>query len=185
MMATILIAAFIVVFTGYAIGIYNNLVRKRQLLFEAASGIDVQLKRRWELIPKIVDTVKGYAGHEKGLLEKVTTMRAQMVSSVPLSKRSQSETELSTTLKSIFALAEAYPELKANQNFLQLQQTLSDIEDQIQMARRYYNATVRDYNILCQQFPSVLVANILGFKPEKFFELEYATERQTPEIKFE
>jgi LemA protein len=176
----------VVVVIGFAVaGMYNGLVRGRLLVKEASSGIDVQLKRRYDLVPKIVDTVKGYAQHEKGLLEKVTQMRSQLVNGAPPADRGRAESELSGALKSIFALAEAYPDLKANQNFIQLQTTLAQIEDQIQMSRRYFNGAVRDYNMQCQQFPSVFVANAFGFRPEKFFELEYATERQSPDIKFD
>lgn len=167
-----------------AIPLYNGLVRNRQLVKEALSGIDVQLKRRWDLIPRVVETVKGYAGHEKGIFEKVSTMRSQMAASAPLPDKARAENELSTTLKSIFAIAEAYPDLKANQNFIQLQNTLKEIEDQIQMSRRYYNGVVRDYNVMVQQFPGNLFASAFGFRSEEYFELEYVTERQAPDVKF-
>ncbi|MDD5347852.1 MAG: LemA family protein [Candidatus Omnitrophica bacterium] len=184
-MGLIFLIVIIVIAAAAVGGVYNGLVRNRLLVKEASSGIDVQLKRRWDLIPKVVDTVKGYAQHEKSLMEKVTSMRSQMVSGASLADRGKAETELSATLKSIFALAEAYPDLKANRNFIQLQTTLSEIEDQIQMSRRYYNGTVRDYNMMCQQFPSGLVAGAFGFRPEPFFELEYATQRQSPDVKFD
>jgi len=181
----VIILILLVAAVVFAVSSYNNLIRGRLLVKEAFSGIDVQLKRRYDLIPKIVDTVKGYAQHEKTLFEKVANMRAQMVSGASLAERAKVETELSGALKSIFALAEAYPELKANQNFIQLQSTLSEIEDQIQMSRRYYNGTVRDYNLQCQQVPSNFIANSFGFALEQFFELEYATQRQAPDVKFD
>ncbi|MFH1247589.1 MAG: LemA family protein [Candidatus Omnitrophota bacterium] len=168
----------------FSVRMYNMLVRARFLVKEAYSGIDVQLKRRHDLIPKIVDTVKGYAQYEKTLLEKVTSLRSQFSAANPLSERIKSENELAGALRSVFALSEAYPDLKANQSFLQLQSTLSEIEDQIQMSRRYYNGTVRDYNVLTGQFPSNIIASFFNFKPEGFFELEYATQRQSPDVTF-
>lgn len=167
-----------------AVYLYNKLVACRFLVKEASSGIDIQLKRRHDLIPKIVDIVSGYAAYERSLLEKVTSMRAEFDTAGPMPDKLKKENELSGCLKNIFALSENYPDLKANENFLQLQITISGIEDDIQLARRYYNGTVRDYNILIGQFPSNILARIFAFKSETFFELEYATERRSPDVRF-
>lgn len=164
--------------------IFNQLVHQRNLVEEAASGIDVQLKRRYDLVPNLVETVKGYRQHEQSLFEQVTKLRAQLMAAGSLDEKKPMENNFSRSLKSIFALAENYPDLKANQSFLDLQKSLVDIEDQLQMARRYYNGSVRNYNILAQSFPANVVAAIFGFKGASFFEIEYATERQTPDVKF-
>ena len=181
-MFIVVIAVVFVAIT--AVSVYNRLVRLRMLTREALSGVDVQLKRRHDLIPNIVETVKGYAGHERKLLEEVTAMRSGPMSAGGVKEKAAAENMLSRTLKSIFALAEAYPDLKANQNFLGLQKTLSETEDQIQLARRYYNGTVRDYNVLTETFPSSLVANMFKFERTEFFEIEYATERVAPDVNF-
>ena len=164
--------------------IFNQLIRQRSLKDEAWSGIDVQLKRRHDLIPNIVEAVKGYKSYEQKTLADITQLRSQLMCPVPMKDKGKLENELSTALKSIFALAEAYPDLKANQNFLKLQETLTDIEDQIQLARRYYNGTVRNYNIAVQTFPNNFIAQLFLFKPAEFFELEYVTERKVPDVKF-
>lgn len=184
-----MIAGIILVVLGglaVAVGlVYNGLVHKRMLVKEAASGIDVQLKRRYDLIPKIVDTVRGYTQYEKSLFERVTALRSQLVSgSQSVADKAKAESELSGALKSVFALAEAYPALKASEGFTQLQNTLGEIEDQIQLSRRYYNGAVRDYNVMVAQVPSNIIASAFKFGPEKFFEIEYATERTAPDIKF-
>jgi len=152
------------------------------LVREASSGIDVQLKRRHDLIPNIVDTVKGYSQYERKLLEDVTSLRSNVIEGSNLKEKNKVENELSKALKSIFAVAENYPDLKANKNFLDLQKTLSEIEDQIQLARRYFNGTVRNYNILVESFPSNLLAHIFKFKSLDYFEIEYATERKVPDV---
>lgn len=177
MIALIVVAAFIIY-------LFNQLIRQRSLKDEAWSGIDVQLKRRHDLIPNVVETVKGYKQHEQKTLEDITKLRAQLLCPVPMKDKGKLENDLSSALKSIFALAEAYPDLKANQNFLKLQETLTDIEDQIQLARRYYNGTVRNYNIAIQSFPGNLVAQLFLFKQAEFFELEYVTERKVLDVKF-
>jgi LemA protein len=168
---------------GWVIFSFNRLVRDRTLLREAWSGIDVQLKRRSNLVPNLVECVKGYANYEKFTLERVTEIRSQTGQSETLRQRNESENALTDQLKHIFALAESYPELRANNNFLQLQKELTEIEEQIQYARRYYNGATRNYNIRAQSFPSVLVAGLFGFKPEEFFEIETATDRANPEVK--
>ncbi|MBN3038064.1 MAG: LemA family protein [Candidatus Omnitrophica bacterium] len=179
-----ILLAILVVVAVVFVGIYNRFIRLSNLTKEAWSGIDVQLKRRYDLIPKIVDTVKGYAEHEKNLLEEVTSIRSRLLQMNGAGEKGNVENHLSHTLKSIFALAENYPDLKANQGFLELQKMISEVEDQIQMARRYYNGTVRDYNICVEAFPSNLIANLLNYKPRDFFEIEYATERKSPDVRF-
>jgi LemA protein len=167
-----------------AVLMFNNLVRVKMLVGEAWSGIDVQLKRRYDLVPNVVETVKGYAQHERKVLEGVTEMRSRLMRGSDQKDRKELENGLAQGLKSIFALAEAYPDLKANKNFADFQKTLSEIEDQIQMARRYYNGTVRNYNTAIQVFPGNIIAGIFSFKPSEFFEIEYATQRETPDVKF-
>ncbi len=161
---------------------YNTLVRAKQLVQEAWSGIDVQLKRRRDLIPNLVEVTKGYAGHEKTTLEEVTRLRSV---DAPPSQRQQKqavENDLTKALRSVFALAEAYPNLKANEQFLNLHKSLVDIEDELQMARRYYNGTVRDYNIRIQSFPGNFIAGMFNFKREEFFEIEIVTDRENPAV---
>ena len=163
--------------------IYNGLVTKRSLVNEGWSGIEVQLRRRFNLVENLVTTVKGYASHETELLEKITNLRASVRSDDP-SVRGQAEAQVSGALANIFAVAEGYPDLKADQYYLQLQTELSDIEDHIQQSRRYYNGAVRDFNIACETFPSVLIAQSMGFQPASFFELESDEERALPKVDF-
>lgn len=151
---------------------------------EAWSGIDVQLKRRHDLIPNVVEAVKGYMQHERKVLEDITNIRASLINAVTVKEKSQRENNLSSAFKSIFAVVENYPDFKANQAILELQKNLTEIEDQIQFARRYYNGTVRNFNILAESFPSNILASLFNFKPADFFEIEYATERNTPDVKF-
>ncbi|MFA6217586.1 MAG: LemA family protein [Candidatus Omnitrophota bacterium] len=164
--------------------IFNRFIKYRTLMREAWSGIDVQLKRRHDLIPNILESVKGYMGYEQKLFESVAVIRSKIGNVQGIKDKSQVENELSGALKSVFALAEAYPDLKANKSFLGLQQSLIEVEDQIQMARRYFNGTVRNNNILVESFPSNLVAGMFNFKIAEFFEIEFATERKAPEVKF-
>ncbi len=187
-MGTLLIALFIliaglVVLALWVIAIYNDLVRKKQMVEEAWSGIDVQLKRRHDLIPNLVETVKGYAKHERETLENVTRARARAMDASTPEERMKAEQDLSRALLNLFAVAEAYPDLKANENFLHLQEELSAIEDEIQLARRYYNATVREYNIAIQTFPRNIVASIFGFREYQYFEME-PEEKEPPQVKF-
>lgn len=177
----LLILALIII---YLIYIYNKLIRLRNLTQEGWSGIDVQLKQRANLIPNLVETVKGYMTHEKELLEKIAALRAQSLSAPTVADRAQNENLLTNALRQLFAVAENYPELKASQNFLDLQQTLTNLENQIQLSRRYYNGTVRDLNITIQSFPSNLVARTFQFTPASFFEIEDAKERAVPNVKF-
>ncbi|MBT3200689.1 MAG: LemA family protein [Phycisphaerales bacterium] len=168
---------------GWVIYSFNRLVRDRTLLREAWSGIDVQLKRRSSLAPNLIECVKGYANYEKFTLERIAEIRTQAGQSETLRQRNENENALTDQLKHLFALVESYPELRANNNFLELQKELTEIESQIQYSRRYYNGATRNYNIRAQSFPSVLVAAIFGFQSEEFFEIETATERANPEVK--
>ncbi len=165
-------------------GAYNGLVRVRNQVDEAWSDIDVQLKRRYDLIPNLVETVKGYAGHERALFEKVTAARAAAISAQGPQAKGEADLGLTGALKSLFAVAEAYPDLKANQNFAQLQSDISDTENKIQAARRFYNGNVRDFNTRVQQFPTNLIASLLGFKAREFFELEQAAAKEPVAVKF-
>lgn len=151
--------------------VYNALIKLRNKVDEGWSDIDTQLKRRYDLIPNLVETVKGYASHEKDTLQKVTEARAKAMEAKGVHNKEQAENMLTGALKTIFALAENYPDLKANQNFLDLQQTLTEIEENIQLSRRYYNATVRDFNTKLQVFPNNLIAAPFGFKKREFFQI--------------
>ena len=152
--------------------VYNNLVRSKTRVDEAWSDITVQLKRRLDLIPNLVETVKGYASHEKQVFENVTQARAQTISATSVKETAHAENQFEAALKSLFAVAEAYPDLKANQNFRDLQAELVDTEDKIQAARRFYNGATRDYNIKIKVFPTNVFAGMLGFKAREFFEVE-------------
>lgn len=183
-MTLLIIGVVVLLLVFYAIGIYNKLVRLNTLVDEAWSGIDVQLKKRYSLIPNLVETVKGYAKHEQETFEKVVKARNLAQFATTVEDHQAAENQLNKALVNLFALAEQYPELKANQNFLQLQEELSVIEQDIQKSRRYYNGTVREKNILVDSFPSNILANAFGFIKSKFFELENETERSLPQVKF-
>ena len=174
---TLLVIGAVIV---WAIAIYNRFVKRKNVVQEAWSGIDVQLKRRSNLIPNLVEVVKGYAKHEAETLSKVTEQRTGN----SVAERSAHETEVSKAIQSLLAVAEAYPDLKANENFLDLQNNLDEIESHIQSARRFYNGAVRDLNILVESFPSNLIANIFNFRAAQFFEIELDSERQVPQVKF-
>jgi LemA protein len=174
----ILIAVALIVFM-----MYNALVRLKVQADSAWSDIDVQLKRRYDLVPNLVETVKGYASHERGTLEAVVSARAKAMSAQGPAERAQAENALTGTLKSLFALAEAYPQLRAAENFGQLQTQLGSIEDSIQNSRRYYNAVVRDLNTKVLQFPSNMIARSFGFREREFFEMD-AAERSVPKVSF-
>jgi LemA protein len=167
----------------YAVVLFNQLIGQRNRLREAWSGIDVQLKRRHDLVPNLVTCVQGYRDHEKSVLENLTQARVRAQSAAGIPNASAAENELTRNLRSIFVLAEAYPQLKADQNFRQLSTSLVEIEDNLQYARRFYNGTVRDYNNLVQTFPGLLLAQLFRFAPAEFFEIETATERNAPEVK--
>ena len=178
----LLIVAALVAF--YVFSIYNNFVRKRSMMEEGWSGIDVQLKKRYNLIPSLVETVKGYAKHEQETLQQVITARNSALSADGVKAQTAAENQLNSALANVFALSEAYPDLKANTNFLQLQKELSAIEGDVEKARRYYNATVRENNIMVESFPSNLIANSFNFYAREYFEIEDAGERNMPEVKF-
>ncbi len=163
---------------------FNRLVRSRQMAQEGLSGIDVQLKRRADLIPNLIEAVKGYMGHERGVLEKVTELRSQSLQAGTVAEKGQVEGMLSRALGNLFAVAENYPDLKASQNFMELQKSLADIEEQIQLSRRYYNGAVRNLNILVDSFPSNIVARMFGFTAMEYFELEDQADRAVPKVSF-
>jgi len=177
----LLLAGLLVVGLAVVV-IYNGLVRGRILVREAFSGIDVQLKRRHDLIPNLVSTVAGYARHEKNVLEQVTRLRAQAMGDLSISDKQRDENQLSGALKSLLVISENYPGLKADDNFLDLQRQLSHVEDDLQKARRYYNGTVRDYNTQIDAFPSNLVARLFQFERAEFFHLETVAEAAVPKI---
>ena len=179
-----IVLGVVVVLAIYAVVIYNRLVRQRNLMREGWSGIDVQLKRRTDLVPNLIETVKAYAAHERGVFEDLAAKRASSIAADSVTGQAAAERALHGSLGRLFAVAEAYPELKANKNFLDLQQQLAQIEDQLQMARRYYNGTVRNLNIAIQSFPNNLMAGILGYRPEPFFELEDRGTAAAPVVAF-
>ena len=168
----------------YLIMMYNNLVKKKNMAEEGWSSIDVQLKRRSNLIPNILNSVKGYMSHEKKLFEEITALRSKSDTADNVIDQGKAESSLSSSLMNLFAVAENYPELKANENFLDLQNQLKEIEDDIQMARRYYNGTVRNNNVLVESFPTNLVANAFSFGKEDFFEIEDNNIRDVPVVEF-
>jgi LemA protein len=175
----IILAAVVV----WLIAVYNGLIRLRNRVDEAWSDIDVQTKRRYDLIPNLVNTVKGYATHERELFQKVTEARTRAMGAGTAHDKAQAENMLSQTLKSLFAVAENYPDLKANQNFLELQRELSDTENKIQAARRFYNGNVRDFNTKIQIFPNNLIAGMLKFTAREFFEAE-GEEKEPVKVEF-
>ena len=178
------ILAVVVLLLLYVIGIYNRLVRLRALVKEGFSGITVQLRRRADLIPNLVETVQGYATHEREVFEGVSKARAASVNAGSVEATAQADAQLTGMLGRLFAVAEAYPELKANTNFLQLQDQLANIEGELQSARRYYNATVRDLNSTIQSFPAVLVAKPMGFTEEPFYQDDDPAIQSAPKVSF-
>jgi LemA protein len=182
-----IIIAVVVAVAVYAIAVFNRLVRLRQMTNEAWSGIDVQLKRRSDLVPNLVEAVKGYAAHERSVLDEVTALRgaARAMPEGDVAGRAKAESALSAGLGRLIALAEAYPDLKASGNFLELQKQLSALEDDLQMARRYYNGAVRNLNVEVQSFPASVIAGASGFATRDFFELTDAGERNAPQVQFD
>ena len=168
----------------WLVAAYNRFVALRNRAKEAWSDIDVQLKRRYDLIPNLVETVKGYASHERDLLEKVTQARTQAMGAQTIKEKGEAENFLSSTLKSLFAVSENYPDLKASVNFLELQRELRDTEDKIQASRRFYNTNVRDLNIKIESFPDRLIAQTFNFKPMEFFEIGESAAREPVAVKF-
>src|SRR3989304_2763344 len=169
MLTLLFIVGVLVGLISVVIALYNKLVRLRNTVKSSWSDIDVQLKKRYDLVPNLVETVKGYASHERSLFEKVTEARSSAMRASSPVEKAKAENMLTETLKSLFAVAEAYPDLKANTNFLQLQTHLKELEDNIENARRYYSAVVRDFNILIESFPSNIIASSFAFKQEEFF----------------
>ena len=184
-MALLIVVGLVLVALVWLIAAYNGLVRLRNQLENAWAQIDVQLKRRHDLIPNLVETVKGYAKHERETFEEITQARNAAINAQGVQQRAQAENMLTSTLKSLFAVAEAYPELKANQNFLALQEELTSTENKVAFARQFYNDATMQFNTRIQSFPTNLVAGPFGFKAQEFFEVQAATERQAPGIKFE
>ena len=183
----IVIIIGVVLIIGTGIGIYNSIVTLRNRVENSWHQIDVQLRKRYDLIPNLVETVKGYAAHEKGVFEKVTEARANALNAEKagdIAGSAKAENMLTGALKSLFAVAEAYPDLKANQNFLDLQQQLADTEDKIQASRRFYNGNVRDFNTKQEVFPTNMIANMFAFKKAEFFEIENEEEKKNVEVKF-
>ncbi len=184
-MTILIIVIILAILVIAVVSIYNKLVRLRNTVKSSWSDIDVQMKKRFDLVPNLVETVKGYAAHEKSVFEKVTQARSMAMQATSPAEMAKAENMLRDTLKSLFAVAEAYPDLKANANFLQLQSQLHELENSIESARRYYNAVVRDFNTLIESFPSNLIASQFSFKQEEFFQLEApAEERKAPEGHF-
>ncbi|MCD6429296.1 LemA family protein [bacterium] len=177
----IVVIAILIVWVIFS---FNALVKLKNRAKEAWSDIEVQLKRRYNLIPSLVETVKGYAAHEREVLEKVTEARAKAMGAQTMKEKGEAENFLSQTLKSLFAVVENYPDLKASQNFLELQRELRDTEDKIQAARRFYNSNVRDLNIKIESFPTNIIAKLFGFKKMDLFEIEEAGEREVPKVEF-
>ncbi|HMI52620.1 MAG TPA: LemA family protein [Candidatus Saccharimonadales bacterium] len=183
-MVVLIIFGVLVVILILLIGMYNSLVRLKVSGDNAWADIDVQLKRRYDLIPNLVETVKGYAAHEKGTLEAVINARNRAMSATAPAEKAQAENMLSGALKSLFALSESYPQLRAIEGFTSLQNSLSQIEETVQNSRRYYNAVVRDLNTKILQFPTNIFASMLGFKQREFFEVSGAAEREAPKVSF-
>ncbi len=175
--------AIVVLLVIYLVAAYNGFVVLKTRIQEALSGIDVQLKRRADLIPNLVETVKGYAKHEKSVFENVTKARSALMSAGSIEEKAQANNMLTSALKSLFAVAEAYPELKASDNFRDLQRQLEDTEDKIAYSRQFYNSNVLEYNTKTQTFPSNMIANVFGFKQEQFFAAT-EEERKKVEVKF-
>lgn len=183
-MIALIIGGVLVIALLYGVSIYNRLVKLRNLVQEAWSSIDVMLKKRHDLIPNLVETVKGYVTHERETLENVTKARNLAVGADSVEAKEAAEKNLNQAMVNLFAVAEQYPDLKANTNFQQLQAELSSIENDIEKSRRYYNGTVRENNTLVESFPSNIIANMYKFEKSKFFELENIADREVPNVKF-
>src|SRR6185503_3140568 len=180
----IVIVALVLIAVIYTIATFNNLIRLQNRADEGYSDIDVQLKRRHDLIPNLVETVKGYASHERQVLENVTAARSTAVAASGPESQARAENQLTGALRQLFAVAENYPDLKASRNFLELQNEITDTEDKIQAARRFYNMTVRDLNIKIESFPSSIIANSRGIQKRDFFELDEPADREVPSVSF-
>jgi LemA protein len=182
--ALIVIAVIVILLIVFVIAAYNGMIRSRNKVDEAWSGIDVQLKRRHDLVPNLVESVKGYAAHEKGTFEKVTQARAAAMQASGPEEAGKAETQLTQALGGLRVVAEQYPELRATENFQQLQRQLSELEDEIQASRRIYNSNVQSFNTKIQQFPGSIIANQGGFTAKPFFEIGDAAEREAPQVSF-
>lgn len=183
-MGLIILLIVVVVIVGFLIAMYNGLVRLRVRADSSWSDIDVQLKRRHDLIPNLVETVKGYAAHEKSTFEDIAKYRSMAMQATTPAERGQAEGQLTQALKSLFAVAENYPQLRASEQFISLQGSLQEVEGSLQNARRYYNAVVRDYNTKLQSFPTNLLAGMFGFQQKQFFQLDTPGERENVAVKF-
>ncbi|MCT3800204.1 LemA family protein [Elizabethkingia anophelis] len=184
MIALIVVIALVVIVLLYGVSVYNKLVKFRNLVQEAWSSIDVMLKKRYDLIPNLVETVKGYATHERETLDSVTQARTTAKNAGSVQEKEAAEKNLNQAMMNLFAVAEQYPDLKANTNFQQLQNELSSLESDIEKSRRYYNGTVRENNTLVESFPSNIIANMYKFEKAPFFELQNTAEREVPSVKF-
>lgn len=180
----LILLAIVIVLALWLVAVFNGLIRLRNRVQEAWSDIDVQLKRRYDLIPNLINSVKGYAKHESGVFENVTKARSQAMQAGTPAEHAQAENMLTGALKSLFAVSENYPELRASENFMHLQQELTDTENKIQSSRRFYNGQVRDFNTKIEVFPNNFVAGILGFTKQEFFEIANDSERETPKVEF-
>ena len=183
MSALVVIGGLVVIGALWTTLTYNRLVRLRVRAQESWRDIDTQLKRRWDLIPRLVATVQGYASHESTVFEQITTARARSVDASSPREQAEADRGLKESMKSLFAIVESYPDLKANENFMELQQTLEQVEDAIQRSRRYYNAVVRDYNMSIQVFPRNLIASLFGFRERQFYALAGEIERTVPSVR--
>lgn len=183
MTSLVIVLVTIGALVGWVVLTYNGLVKRKTLVEEGWSGIETQLKRRSNLIPNLVATVKGYATHEQKTFESVTALRAETVQAASVGARAASEDQLGHALSKLLAVAEAYPDLKANENFLDLQNSLSDVENEIQLSRRYYNGTVRNLNTMVEQIPSNFIAGMFDFRKAEFFEIDDAADRVVPNVK--
>ena len=181
---TYIVGAIVLVIIIWAVALYNRFVTLTNRVKEAWSDIDVQFKRRYDLIPNLVETVKGYAAHEAGTLTQVTEMRTRAMNATAPAEKAEAENMLSGALKSLFAVSENYPNLKANENFMQLQEELTSTENRISFARQYYNDSAAIYNQALETFPSNMVAGMFHFQPRDFFEVEAPAERQAPKVQF-
>ncbi|PKP25017.1 MAG: hypothetical protein CVU03_09720 [Bacteroidetes bacterium HGW-Bacteroidetes-2] len=181
---SVVIISLVILIVVYFIFIYNKLIQLQNMVEEAWSGIDVQLQKRYDLIPNILKVVQGYAAHEKKLFESITRLRAKGMDAESVKDHEVTEVGLSKALGSLFVVVENYPELKANQNFLELQRDLSKVENDLQHARRYYNGSVRNYNILIDQFPSKLIAKAVNHQQRDYFDIKNETEKAAPEVNF-
>ncbi|WP_395754737.1 LemA family protein [Elizabethkingia anophelis] len=184
MIALIVVIALVVIVLLYGVSVYNKLVKFRNLVQEDWSSIDVMLKKRYDLIPNLVETVKGYATHERETLDSVTQARTMAKNAGSVQEKEAAEKNLNQAMMNLFAVAEQYPDLKANTNFQQLQNELSSLESDIEKSRRYYNGTVRENNTLVESFPSNIIANMYKFEKAPFFELQNTAEREVPSVKF-